>query len=45
MFLGFQGAKESKGMPVAVQIVGLPFHEEVVLRGMREIESLRIARA
>ena len=28
----------SAGLPVGVQVVGLPYHEELVLRGMREIE-------
>ena len=32
--------KESVGMPISVQVVGLPYEEEKVLRGMQLLESL-----
>jgi Asp-tRNA(Asn)/Glu-tRNA(Gln) amidotransferase A subunit family amidase len=33
-----QNLRGAVGLPVAVQLVGRPFEEEVVLRVMREIE-------
>lgn len=33
------GAKSSAGLPVGVQIVGLPFREEVCLRVMKDLEN------
>jgi len=30
----------SVGLPVSVQVVGLPFQDELVLRGAKEIETL-----
>jgi len=37
---GKKGAKQAAGMPITVQIVGLPYQEELVLRGMTELESV-----
>ncbi|OXA40478.1 fatty acid amide hydrolase 1 [Folsomia candida] len=37
---GKQGAKQATGMPISVQIVGLPFQEELVLRGLAELEAV-----
>ncbi|KAL5004149.1 hypothetical protein ScPMuIL_017605 [Solemya velum] len=34
-----QNALGSEGLPVAVQCVGLPFHDELVLRLMKEVET------
>ncbi|XP_035705299.1 fatty-acid amide hydrolase 1 isoform X2 [Folsomia candida] len=39
--LAQKGAKQSIGMPIGLQIVGLPYQEELVLRGMTILESLR----
>jgi Asp-tRNA(Asn)/Glu-tRNA(Gln) amidotransferase A subunit family amidase len=36
-----KAAKKSIGMPISVQLVGLPFQEELVLRAMMELEQLR----
>jgi hypothetical protein len=39
-FLSEQGVREAIGMPISVQVVGLPFHDELVLKGMKEVESV-----
>jgi len=36
-----KGAKSSIGMPIGVQVVGLPFQEELVLHTLNLLESLR----
>jgi len=41
--LAKESTKHSKGMPIAVQIVGKPFKEELVLRVMCELENHRKA--
>ncbi|CAL8109904.1 unnamed protein product [Orchesella dallaii] len=35
-----QAAQQSVGMPISVQLVGLPFQEETVLRGMMELQDI-----
>ncbi|ODN04811.1 Fatty acid amide hydrolase 1 [Orchesella cincta] len=35
-----QAAQHSSGMPISVQLVGLPFQEETVLRGMIELQNI-----
>jgi len=37
----FQAAKKSIGMPLTVQIIGLPFQEEKVLRCLNQLEEIR----
>jgi fatty acid amide hydrolase len=33
-------ARQAVGMPISVQIVGLPYQDEFVLRGMKEVEKV-----
>ncbi len=37
---GKYGAKQATGLPISVQIVGLPYCEELVLRGMVELDAV-----
>lgn len=37
----FQATKQSVGSPINVQVVGLPFKEEIVLRVMKELEQYK----
>lgn len=39
-FFKFQATKYSKDMPISVQLVGLPYQEELCLRGLVELESV-----